>query len=144
MNWFAVQGVLFAAMLAAPFVQHAGVPLVVRAAGVLIATGGVVLEIAGYVALGSSHSPRPTPATGAQLVRSGIYSRMRHPIYAGWCLFAIGFALTFGSLLGLAVAAAVLIYYDLRARTEERFLRERYPEYATYMRSVRRFVPGIY
>jgi protein-S-isoprenylcysteine O-methyltransferase Ste14 len=43
------------------------------------------------------------------------------------------------------VAAMVLAWaLDRKARLEERWLRERFPEYEDYMRRVRRFLPWIY
>ena len=78
------------------------------------------------------------------MVSSGIYGSLRHPIYAGWCLGSLGFALVFGSALGVAVAVGLVIFYDLRTRDEDKHLMLRYPDYAQYMVRVRRFVPGIY
>lgn len=119
-------------------------PWPVRAAGVLILLGGVSLAATGYAALGGSHSPGTTPTSGARLVSSGIYARLRHPVYAGWCLAALGLALILGSLLGVGVAIAAVVYYDLRTREEDRLLLKRYPDYDAYRRRVKRFVPRVY
>jgi protein-S-isoprenylcysteine O-methyltransferase Ste14 len=59
-------------------------------------------------------------------------------------LGALGSALVSGSLLGLAAAAVAAVFYDLRAREEERLLAERYPGYIAYGRSSRRLLPFIY
>jgi len=142
--WFGVQFVIFVAMLAAPIVQRADVPVVVRVAGVAVMAAGVALALAGYRSLGTSHSPGTTPIVGAGLVSSGVYGYLRHPIYAGWCLGAFGFALTFGSWLGVGVAVALVVFYDLRTREEEKFLLRQYDGYAAYRERVKRFVPGIY
>lgn len=142
--WFAAQFVIFVAMLGAPIIQRAEVPLVVRGLGVAVATAGAIVGVAGYRALGGSHSPGTTPIAGAGLVSSGIYAYVRHPIYAGWCLGAFGFALIFGSLLGVGVAVALLVFYDLRTREEEKFLLRQYPDYDAYRQRVKRFVPGVY
>lgn len=142
--WFAVQFVIFVAMLAAPIIQRAGVPLLVRVAGAALVAGGLMLAVAGYRSLGRSHSPGTTPIAGAGIVTSGIYGSLRHPIYAGWCLGAFGFALIFGSVLGVGVGVALVVFYDLRTREEEKFLSQQYAGYDAYRARVKRFVPGIY
>ena len=142
--WFAVQFVIFIAMIAAPIVQRSDVQVYVRLLGVLVSTGGLLVAVAGYRGLAGSHSPGTTPTAAAHLVSSGIYAHLRHPIYAGWLLGAFGLPLIFGSVLGLGVAMVLLVSYDLRTREEEKHLLQRYPEYRAYMARVRRFVPGLY
>jgi protein-S-isoprenylcysteine O-methyltransferase Ste14 len=142
--WFGSQFVLFVAMLAAPVLQRQRPPWIARLLGiVLLAIGGGVAG-AGYRALGRSHSPWSTPVAGGRLITSGIYRWVRHPIYVGWYLGALGEALVSGSMLGLGIAAALAAFYDLRSREEERLLAERYGTYAAYLGSSSRFVPGIY
>ncbi len=70
--WFAVQFVIFVAMLAAPLVQRVEVSIAVRVAGGALSTAGLVLAISGYRSLGSSHSPGTMPIGSAGLVSSGI------------------------------------------------------------------------
>lgn len=140
--WFAVQMVIFVAMLAAPIIQRSEVPVAVRVVGVLLLVAGLALAGAGYRSLGGSHSPGTTPITGARLVSTGVYGYLRHPIYAGWCLGAFGVALIFGSLLGVGVAVALVVFYDLRTREEEKFLMAEYPDYGAYRQRVKgRLVP---
>jgi protein-S-isoprenylcysteine O-methyltransferase Ste14 len=142
--WFGVQSLLFAGMLAAPVLQRGRVSRTVRVTGSMVMAGGVGVAAAGYAALGSSHSPWSTPVSDGGPITSGIYRRVRHPIYLGWFLGAVGGALLTGSRLGLLVAAALGFFYDSRARAEERLLAARYPTYAGYVRASRRFVPGLY
>ncbi len=142
--WFAFQSVVFVAMLAAPVVQRQRVPWIVRLLGVMLISGGGSVAGAGYKALGRSHSPWSTPVAGGRLITTGIYRWVRHPIYVGWCIAAVGVALLTGSTLGLGVAAVLGAFYDLRSRAEERLLAERYAAYAAYVRSSSRFVPGLY
>ena len=142
--WFAAQFVLFCTILLAPFVGRFDCPLLVRAVGLVILGGGVMLAVLGYRTLGSSHSPWTNPLEGGHLVTTGIYHRLRHPIYAGWIAVAFGWALVWGTLFGVGVAFAGFIFYDSKSREEERWLLARYQEYSVYQREVRRFIPGIY
>ncbi|MBS3050603.1 MAG: phosphatidylethanolamine N-methyltransferase family protein [Candidatus Aenigmarchaeota archaeon] len=61
------------------------------------------------------------------LATSGIYSRIRHPIYYGKILLFTGIALFFGSGLGLALIVLVLIPLHIHIiRNEEKLLAKRY------------------
>jgi len=44
----------------------------------------------------------------------------------------------------LVASLALAIFFDAKARREERWLRRRFPEYTRYEQRVRRFIPGIY
>ena len=57
---------------------------------------------------------------------------------------SVGWALVWRSWPALVAALALGPLFDAKARAEERWLRQRFPEYAGYKRRVRRFVPWIY
>ena len=73
--------------------------------GVALMTGGAVLLGKGLLDLGRNLTPVPRPRTDAQLVETGIYSLVRHPIYGGIIVTAFGWALVATSLLTLAAGA---------------------------------------
>lgn len=112
--------------------------------GLGLVVAGLVIGIVGVRDLGPSLTPVPRPKDGAALVQQGIYGWVRHPLYLGLVLGALGWALFSASLLGVAFTVALAVFLDLKARREEVWLRERYPLYAHYARRVRRFVPGVY
>jgi protein-S-isoprenylcysteine O-methyltransferase Ste14 len=142
--WVTLQAGLFLAVLAAPLAGRRRPPRGVRLLGAGLLAGGAGVALAGYRALGDSHSPWSTPVAGGRLVTTGIYRWARHPIYGGWCLGALGAALVTGSRPGLGAAAGLAALYDLRARDEERGLAAGYPAYAAYARRSRRFLPLVY
>jgi protein-S-isoprenylcysteine O-methyltransferase Ste14 len=109
----------------------------------LFITGGVV-GIAGVAVLGNSRTPFPKPTPHARLVRHGIYALIRHPLYTSVVLASLGWALIWQSLPALGAAALLVPLFDAKARREERWLTEQFPQYADYQRHVRRFIPGIY
>jgi protein-S-isoprenylcysteine O-methyltransferase Ste14 len=94
--------------------------------------------------LGSSLTPLPRPRDDARFVESGIYARIRHPIYAGLILAALGWSLLTRSLPALAVALALAVFLDAKARREEAWLIQRYASYPAYRLRSRRFVPNVY
>jgi len=105
---------------------------------------GVVIAAVAVRDLGNSLTPLPEPKLDAHMVETGIYSRVRHPIYDGVIVAALGWALFSVSLLSLIFTVVLAVFFDLKARREEAWLRERYPLYSHYARRVKKFVPGIY
>lgn len=117
-------------------------PSVVAGDALLIA--GIVLGVGGLVRLGRNLTPYPRPKRDATLVEDGVYSMVRHPIYAGLALAAIGWGLLWRSPAALALAAALLVFFDVKSRREERWLAEAFPGYAAYRRRVKKLIPFIY
>lgn len=81
-----------------------------------------------------------------ELVATGPYHTIRHPIYAAFVLAMLGvWALSGNWLLGATGVALTLSIPAFRLPTEERQLRERFgPEYKEYAASTKRFVPGVF
>lgn len=113
--------------------------------------GGLVAIIAGawlaaraFAALGDSLTPMPRPRDGGRLIESGIYTRLRHPIYAGLMLASLGWSILTASLAAFLVALLLAAFLDTKARREEAWLLDQYDTYASYRDRSKRFVPGIY
>lgn len=143
----ALQFTLFAAILGLGLLAPGwpdGARWWLKGAGVLlIVAGGLVVVRAGR-ALGAGLTPFPRPADGAELVETGPYAVVRHPVYSGGLLIATGLALAL-SPWALVAAGALAVVWALKASVEERFLRERYPGYAAYCERTRfRLVPYLY
>ena len=138
------QGVLLTAvaLLAVGFCGG-GFPIVVMT-GIALMLVGASVALAGAMALGRNLTPFPKPADSAQLVRHGIYAVIRHPLYTTVIAVAIGWALVWQSWPALLVAAMLIPFFHAKAHHEERWLREKFPEYAEYEKRVRRFIPWIY
>ncbi len=115
-----------------------------RAAGIVLMAGGGALLLAALLRLGRGLTPLPYPKEGAALVRSGPYGLVRHPMYGGGLVLALGWALFAGSALTLCYVALLFVFLDLKSRREERWLAGRHPEYAEYRRRVRKLVPFLY
>ena len=110
---------------------------------VLIFAGGILVARALHD-LGGSLAAVPRPKPDAALVETGIYRRIRHPIYAGLVFLALGWALFSWSGVALLLALALAVVLDLKARLEERWLVARHPAYTSYSLRSNRFLPGIY
>lgn len=108
--------------------------------GVILAAGALVLAW-GVRSLGRNITPGTEPLPNAELISSGAYQHMRHPIYAGLVLLLSGYTLAWSNwTLALLVGLVALQYFQAKARAEERWLVRRFPEYEGYMRQVRRRV----
>jgi protein-S-isoprenylcysteine O-methyltransferase Ste14 len=94
--------------------------------------------------LGENLTPFPKPRSEGRLVRSGIYSRVRHPLYTSVFLAALGWALLWQSWPALLVALSLAPFFEAKARREETWLREQFAEYDDYTRHTHRFLPWIY
>jgi protein-S-isoprenylcysteine O-methyltransferase Ste14 len=150
-EWFVVaQGALFLLVLFGP--RHwpglvtvtAGVALAATVAGIVLLAGGAALALAALLNLGRNLTPLPYPKADGQFVERGAYRLVRHPIYAGGIAAAFGWALLVHGILTLGYAAVLLIFFDVKSRREERWLRAKYPEYESYRKRVRKLIPFVY
>lgn len=105
--------------------------------------GGWAL-VRGFVDLGRSLTPLPRPRADAEMIERGIYRRVRHPIYGGLILVAVGWATLTGSPPAMTAAVALGVFMDAKARREEAWLMAHYPGYAAYRARTNRFLPGVY
>ena len=113
------------------------------AGGVLIVLGGA-LVLASLIRLGRGLTPLPYPKDDARLVQTGAYAIVRHPMYGGDLLLSFGWALWVQGWLTLGYVLALFLLMDAKARREERWLADRFPEYATYRQRVRKLIPFVY
>jgi protein-S-isoprenylcysteine O-methyltransferase Ste14 len=77
-----------------------------------------------------------------ELLDSGVYSWVRHPMYLGIWLFCLTFFLAIPSMLALAVLAIFFVLYDRMATYEEKYLTKVFGEkYLSYQRKVPKWFP---
>lgn len=124
------------------YVLRALLPLEVRIAfGLLLMVGGVALALSGrgtFVRFGTNVNPfKPSTA----LVTSGIFTRLRNPMYVGlaFLVAGIGIALASDWTLVMLVAAALLIHFGVVKR-EELYLEAKFGDaYRHYKSQVPRY-----
>jgi protein-S-isoprenylcysteine O-methyltransferase Ste14 len=112
--------------------------------GGLLFLGGGLLAGAGALSLGRNLTPLPRPREGADLVVTGAYRFVRHPIYSGLAAMALGWGGWVHGWLTMGYALLLFLFFDLKSRREERWLKEKYPEYAAYQQRVRKLIPFVY
>jgi protein-S-isoprenylcysteine O-methyltransferase Ste14 len=80
-----------------------------------------------------------------QLVSTGVYGIVRHPMYLGGILMFIGAPLLLGSYFGLALGLVITILLAFRAIGEEKMLMSELDGYDKYRNKVKyRFIPFIW
>jgi len=104
---------------------------------------GILLVILAFASLRGAIQIAPEPKRGAQLVESGVYKYMRHPIYTGIIFCVIGLFLRQPSIWVAVATALVILFLLFKARFEEKVLLAAYPGYADYRRRTWGLFPGL-
>ena len=112
--------------------------------GVLLTAMGVCVAIWARWNLGRNWSDKVVLKVDHELIRSGPYRYLRHPIYTGVLLAFAGTALTIGELRGLLALAALAANYYVKATREEKVLAANFGEaFAEHKRRTGFFLPGL-
>jgi protein-S-isoprenylcysteine O-methyltransferase Ste14 len=87
----------------------------------------------------------PKVDAGHELSTTGPYGLVRHPMYLAVDLLGVGSAVWVTTPVVALAAVLLVIGGDLRARAEEKVLVQAFADrYRSYMRRVRRTLPGVY
>jgi protein-S-isoprenylcysteine O-methyltransferase Ste14 len=111
--------------------------------GILLLAGSLLFIVAIF-RLGSNLTAVPYPKEKGALVETGPFRLVRHPMYCGIILIAFGWALLVHSWLTIGYAVVLLLFFDVKSRREEMWLKVKYPGYVTYQKRVRKLIPLIY
>lgn len=112
--------------------------------GAIFALMALGLIVKGLLDLGSNLTPLPYPKDDGQLLQSGAYSLVRHPLYSGLIFGALSWVVWQFSLSHLIATAVLFAFFNAKASKEETWLTQKYPEYSEYQQRVKRLIPGIY
>ena len=120
---------------------HGGVPL--QWAGVGLTLLGIGFAIWARAHIGRNWGLPMSLRQDHELVTSGPYAYVRHPIYTGIMLAMIGSALALG-LIWLVLFAITFVYFIFSARTEESMMVAQFPEaYPDYRRRTKMLIPFV-
>ena len=116
-------------------------------------TASAALAAGAFMKLASSGNPKPVSPESplfaientSRLVCTGIYAKIRHPMYASLILLGWGAALKHPSVWSIVAALVATGFLFLTARTEELENLERFGEpYDSYMDQTKMFIPGLF
>ncbi|MBD2258991.1 isoprenylcysteine carboxylmethyltransferase family protein [Pseudanabaena sp. FACHB-2040] len=149
--WLLAQIILLMGFFGLPRYQPAALEQIPAAAinsarGIAVLLVGVAtLFLAkGLVDLGKNLTPLPYPRESGELVQTGVYGLVRHSLYSGLILGALGYALWHFSLTHLGGAIALFLVLNAKASLEESWLMERYPHYSDYRQRVKKLIPWVF
>jgi protein-S-isoprenylcysteine O-methyltransferase Ste14 len=120
--------------------------LLLASSGSLLAIAGAALVLQARAELGPAWSLVPAADQGAGFVTTGPYRLVRHPIYLGLSLVAMGQALALGSWPAVTIVLCGIVpTFAWRARAEEKLLGRTFGEsYADYRRRAKMIVPYVF
>jgi protein-S-isoprenylcysteine O-methyltransferase Ste14 len=146
----AIIAVLFASFRTHAFRQlSAQMPVaashpVIGGIGVLLCALGVATAIWARRNLGKNWGMPMAVKEAPDLITSGPYAYVRHPIYSGMLLALLGSSLVMGVWM-LALMVVLGAYFVFSARTEEQTMLREFPtQYPDYMRRTKMLIPFVF
>lgn len=113
--------------------------------GALVQAAGLLFTVWARLHLGRNWSGIVTLKQGHELIRTGPYRWVRHPIYTGLLIAFLGNAIAYnavGSFIGVAICA---VSFVRKLRIEESFLHTQFgEEYSRYAAETRALLPLLY
>jgi protein-S-isoprenylcysteine O-methyltransferase Ste14 len=117
--------------------------LVLGTIGAVLFACGIALAVWGRLHLGRNWGMPMTQRAEPELVTSGPYRFVRHPIYSGLLIAMLGTALV-NNLLGLIVVVVLIAYFYYSGTVEERNLTDTFPEaYPKYRSRTKMLIPFL-
>jgi len=109
-----------------------------------VVVAGFAFSVWARVTLGRNWSAEVTFKQDHELIESGPYALVRHPIYLGLFMMGLGTAMDYGRVVGFGVLVALCGGLWWKARLEERVMSSHFPDaYAAYRARVRAIIPSL-
>ncbi len=111
--------------------------------GLVVFASGIALAVWARIHLGHNWGMPATQKADPELVTSGPYRFVRHPIYSGILTGALGTALA-TNLIGLIIVGVLGAYFYYAASVEEKNLTATFPTaYAAYRTRTKMLIPFV-
>ncbi|HLO13454.1 MAG TPA: isoprenylcysteine carboxylmethyltransferase family protein [Anaerolineales bacterium] len=157
-NWYSIFyliGFLFVADFR--FLGRFGIPVgklaivllpptvLLNAVVVLLLVAGLIIAIIARRRLAGNWSSVVALKKDHELITTGLYHYVRHPIYSGMLLMILGTVLSFGTLGACIGFLIILLGFLLKLRQEEALLAEHFAqEYLSYKKRTKVLIPFIW
>jgi protein-S-isoprenylcysteine O-methyltransferase Ste14 len=133
--YFAAQAVLMLAIVFGGNLPFLDTALFITGPTLLL--GGLAVVVLSASDLGEGLSPFTTPSARNALKTEGLYSYVRHPMYAGLLAAMAGFSLISDSATRLLLTAMLFAVFNVKSEMEEVELQKMYPgQFARYQQTV--------
>lgn len=118
--------------------------VIVAVSGALLTVLGVAFACWARYVLGRNWSSVVQVKQDHQLIQSGPYRWVRHPIYTGLLLAFLGTGIAIGEWRGAITVVIVAASFWFKLRLEERWMRENFgAAYDQYMQHTKALIPGL-
>jgi protein-S-isoprenylcysteine O-methyltransferase Ste14 len=112
--------------------------------GVVLCVAGLAFCIWARFTLGRNWSGVVTLKGGHELITSGPYALVRHPIYTGLLTMFVATVIVLGHVAGIIAMPFVFVSLWIKLRHEEKLMLQQFPnEYPAYQQRVKRIIPFI-
>ncbi len=112
--------------------------------GAAITIAGLLFAVWAREHLGRNWSRSVTIKQDHELITTGPYAAVRHPIYTGILAGFLGMAIAISQVRGIIVLVLIFLAFWIKLRMEEQWMRSQFGEtYATYARQTAALVPYL-
>jgi protein-S-isoprenylcysteine O-methyltransferase Ste14 len=112
--------------------------------GAAITTAGLLFAVWARLYLGTNWSRSVTIKQDHELITTGPYARVRHPIYTGILTGLLGTAIALSQVRGFIALALFFLAFWIKLRMEEQWMRSQFGEtYAAYVHQTAALVPYL-
>jgi protein-S-isoprenylcysteine O-methyltransferase Ste14 len=112
--------------------------------GAALTVAGLLFAVWAREHLGRNWSRSVTIKQGHELITTGPYAVVRHPIYTGILAGFLGMAIAISQVRGFIVVVLIFLVFWLKLRMEEKWMRSQFGEtYATYAQQTAALVPYL-
>jgi protein-S-isoprenylcysteine O-methyltransferase Ste14 len=148
-GWWRIQILLIAAAIAFFMIRHDAIlwsyTLTIGIIADIVTLIGLIIILWARTVLGGNWSTTAVLKENQELIQSGPYRYVRHPIYSGLMLMVLGVAIFYGRAIGFVAFTISFIASWFRARQEEKLLTKHFPEeYPNYKKRVKAFIPFVF
>lgn len=115
-----------------------------RVAGASILFCGILTYLYSHLLLRRNWSVLASIRRRQQLVTTGLYAYVRHPMYSSMLLIVLGSGLMVSNYLMISCIPVIALIYYVRAKEEEKLLIINLPDYGSYMQRTKMFIPWLF
>ena len=105
--------------------------------GILIIIIAFIIMLVSIKDLGRNLSPFPRPTNNSNLVTTGIYRFMRHPMYYSLIFISFGVFITKLSIYYLFLSTILILIIKFKIDLEEQYLKNKFKNYLLYKNEVK-------